>query len=105
MTYIKINYALRKLVSLRAIALASLTAGVAGAQTIAITGAKVYPVSSEPIENGTVLIRDGKIVAVGSNVTIPSGAQVVRVLPALNLSRPQAQEGLDIIASVLARLA
>jgi Imidazolonepropionase and related amidohydrolases len=52
-----------------------MTAFSAGAQTIAITGAKVYPVSSAPIENGTVLIRDGKIVAVGSNVTIPSGAQ------------------------------
>src|SRR5678815_4548366 len=61
--------------TLRAIALASLSAGIASAQTIAITGAKVYPVSSEPIENGTVLIRDGKIVAVGSNVTIPPGAQ------------------------------
>src|SRR4029079_12018658 len=75
MTFMKINCALRKLVSLQAIALASLSAGIAGAQTIAITDAKVYPVSSEPIENGTVLIRDGKIVAVGSNVTIPSGAQ------------------------------
>jgi len=60
---------------LRSFALASMTAFSAGAQTIAITGAKVYPVSSAPIENGTVLIRDGKIVAVGSNVTIPSGAQ------------------------------
>jgi imidazolonepropionase-like amidohydrolase len=45
------------------------------AQTIAITGAKVYPVSSAPIDNGTVLMRDGKIVAVGSNITIPSDAQ------------------------------
>ena len=48
-----------------------------GAQTIAITGGKVYPVSGPPIENGTVLIRDGKIVAVGSNVTVPEGAQRV----------------------------
>ena len=48
-----------------------------GAQTIAITGGKVYPVSGPPIENGTVLIRDGKIVAVGSNVTVPQGAQRV----------------------------
>lgn len=47
------------------------------AQTIAITGGKVYPVSGPPIENGTVLIRDGKIAAVGSNVTIPQGAQRV----------------------------
>jgi imidazolonepropionase-like amidohydrolase len=45
------------------------------AQTIAITGGKVYPVSSAPIENGTVLIRNGKIVAVGANVTIPAEAQ------------------------------
>ena len=47
------------------------------AQTIAITGGKVYPVSSAPIENGTVLIRDGKIAAVGANVTIPADAQRV----------------------------
>ena len=47
------------------------------AQTIAITGGKVYPVSGPPIENGTVLIRDGKIAAVGANVTIPDGAQRV----------------------------
>jgi imidazolonepropionase-like amidohydrolase len=46
-----------------------------GAQTIAITGGKVFPVSGAPIENGTVLIRDGKIIAVGSNLSIPSDAQ------------------------------
>jgi imidazolonepropionase-like amidohydrolase len=46
-----------------------------GAQTIAITGGKVYPVSGAPIENGTVLIRDGKIVAVGRDVSVPAGAQ------------------------------
>jgi len=46
-----------------------------GAQTIAITGGKVYPVSGPPIESGTVLIVNGKIVAVGSNVPIPAGAQ------------------------------
>lgn len=46
----------------------------ASAQTIAITGGRVYPVSGPPIENGTVLVRDGKIVAVGSSVTVPSDA-------------------------------
>ncbi len=50
-------------------------AASAGAQTIAITGGRVYPVSSAPIDNGIILIRDGKIVAVGSNVAIPSDAQ------------------------------
>ena len=45
-----------------------------GAQTVAITGGKVYPVSGPAIDNGTVLIRDGKIVAVGTNVTVPNDA-------------------------------
>jgi imidazolonepropionase-like amidohydrolase len=45
------------------------------AQTVAITGGKVYPVSGPPIENGTVVITNGKIAAVGANVTIPAGAQ------------------------------
>ena len=49
-------------------------AGSATAQTVAITGGKVYPVSGPPIENGTVLVRDGKIVAVGANVSVPNGA-------------------------------
>ena len=48
--------------------------GVAGAQTIAITGGKVYPVSGPAIENGIVVIRDGKIIAVGANVSVPSDA-------------------------------
>jgi imidazolonepropionase-like amidohydrolase len=47
------------------------------AQTNAITGGKVYPVSGPPIENGTVLMRDGKIVAVGKDIAIPSDAQKV----------------------------
>ena len=45
------------------------------AQTIAITGGKVYPVSGPPIENGTVIITNGRIVAVGANVPVPAGAQ------------------------------
>jgi imidazolonepropionase-like amidohydrolase len=45
------------------------------AQTIAITGGKVYPVSGPPIEGGTVVITNGRITAVGSNVAIPSDAQ------------------------------
>lgn len=44
------------------------------AQTIAITGGTVYPVSGPKIENATVLIRDGKIAAVGTGVAVPAGA-------------------------------
>ena len=48
-----------------------------GAQTVAITGGKVYPVSGPLIEGGTVLMRDGKIVAVGKDIAIPAGAERV----------------------------
>src|SRR3954462_4469010 len=49
--------------------------GAANAQTIAITGGKLYPVSGPVIENGTVVITNGKISAVGANVPVPAGAQ------------------------------
>ncbi len=44
------------------------------AQTIAITGGTVYPVSGPKLEHATVLIRDGKIAAVGTTVTVPPDA-------------------------------
>ena len=46
-----------------------------GAQTIAITGGRVFPVSGPVIEGGTVIITNGRITAVGSSVPIPAGAQ------------------------------
>lgn len=49
----------------------------AAAQTIAITGGTVFPVSGGRIQNGTVIIRDGRIVAVGAGVAVPAGARVV----------------------------
>ncbi|MDP9204235.1 MAG: amidohydrolase family protein [Gemmatimonadota bacterium] len=58
-----------------AAALSAVLAMPAAAQTIAITGGKVYPVSGPPIENGTVIITNGRITAVGANVAIPAGAQ------------------------------
>src|SRR3954467_7929214 len=60
---------------LLAAAVFAAVASVSSAQTIAITGGKVYPVSGPPIENGTVVITNGKIAAVGANVAIPAGAQ------------------------------
>lgn len=47
------------------------------AQTIAITGATVYPVSGPKLEHATVLIRDGRIAAVGTDVAVPAGATVI----------------------------
>ena len=46
-------------------------------QSYAIKGGKVYTLAGAPIENGIVVIRDGKIVAVGANVAIPAEAQII----------------------------
>jgi imidazolonepropionase-like amidohydrolase len=59
------------------LAIAAATPATTFAQTVAITGGKVYPVSGPPIENATVVIVDGKITAVGANVTVPAGATTV----------------------------
>src|SRR6185369_13888161 len=45
--------------------------------TFAIRNARIVTVSGPDIENGTVVIRDGKIEAVGTNVNVPAGAQTI----------------------------
>jgi imidazolonepropionase-like amidohydrolase len=48
------------------------------ATSIAITGGRVVPIEGEPIDGGTVLLRDGKIAAVeGPGFTVPDGIDVV----------------------------
>ena len=44
---------------------------------IAITNARILPVSGAAIERGTVLIRGDRIEAVGANVTVPAGARII----------------------------
>jgi imidazolonepropionase-like amidohydrolase len=44
------------------------------AQTVAIVGATIHSVSGPSIERGTILFRDGRIVAVGTDVAVPDGA-------------------------------
>jgi imidazolonepropionase-like amidohydrolase len=43
----------------------------------AIRNARIVTVSGPDIENGTLVIRDGKIEAVGATVNIPAGAQTI----------------------------
>jgi len=45
------------------------------AGTFAIVGARIVTVSGAVIENGTVVVQNGKIAAVGTGVAIPSGAE------------------------------
>ena len=57
--------------------LAALCAGRAEAQVVAITNGTVYPVSSPRLDRATVLLRDGRIAAIGRGIAIPPDATVV----------------------------
>lgn len=46
-------------------------------KTIAIKGARIIPVVGDEIPAGTILVRDGMIAAVGPDVAVPPGAEVV----------------------------
>ena len=52
------------------------SAQAAAPAAVAIRGGTVITVTRGTIPNGTVLIRDGKIAAVGTNIQIPAGADV-----------------------------
>jgi imidazolonepropionase-like amidohydrolase len=57
---------------------AAFLAGVSGtAQTVLIRNATVLTVTKGTVENGSVLIENGKIAAIGKNVSAPADATVV----------------------------
>lgn len=56
---------------------AAFSSSASAQETLAITGAKVITLAGDPIEKGIVLIRDGKIEAVGVDVKIPLEAKVI----------------------------
>jgi imidazolonepropionase-like amidohydrolase len=73
--------------------------------TYAITHAKIFTLAGSPIEDGTLIIREGKIAAVGAGVEVPAGAQVIdarglQVYP--GLFDPITQMGLREIGAVSA---
>ncbi|HXJ13690.1 MAG TPA: amidohydrolase family protein [Candidatus Limnocylindrales bacterium] len=90
------------LLSLGALATHSQTATDAD---IAITHAKIFTLAGAPIDDGTVVIHEGKIAVVGAGVAIPVGAQVIdakglQVYP--GLFDPVTQMGLSEISAVIA---
>ncbi len=54
---------------------------VAQTNTVAFVGAKIYTANNPMIPNGVMIIKDGKIISVGSieDVSIPSGIKIVDV--------------------------
>ncbi len=49
----------------------------AAPRVVALTGATLVTVTKGTIPNGTIVLRDGKIAAIGPNVPVPAGADVV----------------------------
>lgn len=58
-------------------ALALASALTAHSETLAITGGKVITASGGTIDEGTVVVTDGRITAVGPDISIPAGATVI----------------------------
>jgi imidazolonepropionase-like amidohydrolase len=89
---------------------------------IAITNARINPITSAVIERGTIVLRGGRIEALGASVTPPAGAQIIdakggEVYPGfidarttIGLNEPGARgfedvsEMLDINASIRAQV-
>ena len=58
------------------LAVSAATAGVAVAQTThAFVNVRLIPISGPAVERGTLVVRDGTIVAAGANVAVPAGAE------------------------------
>ncbi len=53
--------------------------GAPQAGPIALTGGTLHPVSGPPIENGVLLMVEGRIAAVGRKVALPEGTRVIDV--------------------------
>ncbi len=68
---------IQQMLVLAGVAAAAASPLAAQEKTIAIRGGTVLPVSGAPIPNGVVVLRGGKIVAVGAGVAIPAGAEIV----------------------------
>ncbi|AMY10328.1 N-acetylglucosamine-6-phosphate deacetylase [Luteitalea pratensis] len=63
--------------ALLALATTTTTRAQGPAKTYAIKGARIVTVSGPIIDNGTVVIADGKIVSVGASAPVPAGAEVI----------------------------
>ncbi|HEV2320858.1 MAG TPA: amidohydrolase family protein [Gammaproteobacteria bacterium] len=87
-----------------ALALAGLSAAPAQADTYAITGGTVYTLGTAgKLEHATVIVRDGKIAAVGTDVAIPADAKRIDATGKLvtpGIIDPESEFGLDEVDQV-----
>jgi imidazolonepropionase-like amidohydrolase len=87
------------------LAVVPMSVSPAWAQTYAIRNARIVTVSGPTIPNGHILIQDGRITAVGPNISIPANAKVIdgKGLTAYpGMIDPYTSMGLAEIASIAA---
>jgi adenine deaminase len=72
-----VNQLILAAIFLAALALSVCGQAKNGAEVYAIRNARVVTVTGATIERGTVVIRDGRIAAVGANASVPSNAKVI----------------------------
>lgn len=70
------RFSIRQRATLALVALVALPAALM-AQDVAIRNATILTITNGDIQNGTIVVRNGKITAVGPNVTIPAGVRVI----------------------------
>ncbi len=63
--------------SIRALVAAAFVPAALTAQDVAIRNATIITIANGDIANGTVVVRNGKITAVGANVAVPAGVRVI----------------------------
>jgi len=60
-----------------AVAAVPVVATAQAPQTLVIRGGRVFTLAGPAMENATIVIRNGRIEAVGANVAVPAGAKVI----------------------------
>jgi imidazolonepropionase-like amidohydrolase len=107
-------------IGLYAAAAVLLIAPIAGAQNLAVRGGTIWTLTGEPLRDGVIVIRNGKIAAIGpaSSTRIPEGLRVLEakvVTPGLidahtvvglsgYLNQPHDQDQLETTAPMQAQL-
>jgi imidazolonepropionase-like amidohydrolase len=68
---------IKRIFVLASLFLLFLSASAFGEQEIVIKAGTILPISDAPIENGTILIKDGKIAALGQNIAVGADARLI----------------------------
>lgn len=68
---------MKRLLLILLLAILPVAPQAASGDSYAIRGARVHTLTGSPLENATVLVRAGKIEAVGTDLAIPKGATVI----------------------------